>query len=259
MSETAACCADFYEKDWVQELLGDSLHPGGIDLSRRLWRSLKLPVGARVLDVACGTGTTAVMMAKEGGARVVAVDFGPKNLARASDRAREMGVAKQLEFVEASALDMPLADNLFDAVICECAVSTFDDKPAAAAEFARVLKPGGLLGISDMALNEALPPDLGLILGPWTCVGDARNVDGYREIFADAGMEEVSADEETEALREMLRHIKRKVIAAGLGGVIMGASGAPASIAEIRDLLRRSRALVDAGTVQYWRMIFRNP
>ena len=257
MSQTAACCADFYEMDWVQDLLGDSLHPGGLDLSRRLWKSLALPPGARVLDVACGTGTSAVMVAQEGGARVVAVDFGAKNLASASARARQAGVASQLEFVEASATHMPLADGLFDAVLCECAVSTFDDKAAAASEFVRLLKPGGLLGISDMAVEREIPSDLNRILGPWTCVGDARSVSGYRELFTAAGLTEMSADDETESLREMLRDLKRKLVVAGLGGAIIGASGAPASLAEMRDLLKRARTLVDDGTVGYWRITFR--
>jgi len=253
MSVQAACCADFYAENWVQDLLGDSLHPGGIDLSRRLWRSLHMPPGAKVLDVACGTGTTAVMIAKESRARVVAIDFGGKNLARASTRAREARVATQIEFVEASATDMPLASSLFDAAICECAVSTFDDKPAAAVEIARVLRAGGKVAISDMVLTAPLPSDLAPILGPWTCVGDARPLSGYLEIFAAAGLGAISAENESETLHEMLRHIKRKLV---VGGLMAGASGAPVSLTEMRDLLRRSRELVDAGTVQYWRVVF---
>ena len=71
----AACCAQFYEQDWVQDLLGESFHPGGPDLSARLVHSLNLPEGARVLDVACGIGTTTLMMARQFGIDPVGIDF----------------------------------------------------------------------------------------------------------------------------------------------------------------------------------------
>ena len=61
-----ACCAAFYEQDWVQAVLGDSFHPGGTDLTARLVRGLHLPPNARVLDVACGIGTQAIGLARRG-------------------------------------------------------------------------------------------------------------------------------------------------------------------------------------------------
>ena len=50
--ETAACCAQFYEQDWVQTILGDSFHPGGVDLTGRLIDSLYIDKSETVLDVA---------------------------------------------------------------------------------------------------------------------------------------------------------------------------------------------------------------
>ena len=52
--EIKACCANFYQSDIVRMLLGDSLHPGGPELTHHLGEVLKLGQGDRVLDVACG-------------------------------------------------------------------------------------------------------------------------------------------------------------------------------------------------------------
>ena len=60
-----ACCAAAYGSDVVTLLLGDSYHPGGLGLTRRLAAALGLSPGARVLDVASGRGATAILLARE--------------------------------------------------------------------------------------------------------------------------------------------------------------------------------------------------
>ena len=79
------CCANFYEQDWVQTLLGASFHPGGIELSARLVRSLHLPAQSRVLDLACGIGTTTHLMARAFGLEAVGLDVSEANLAKARE------------------------------------------------------------------------------------------------------------------------------------------------------------------------------
>ena len=81
--ETAMCCAQFYEQDIVQELMGGSYHPGGEDLSRLLVSSLGLEPGKTVLDVACGVGTTTSMMAFEFGLQATGLDFSEVNKQKA--------------------------------------------------------------------------------------------------------------------------------------------------------------------------------
>ena len=53
-TDAAMCCANFYEQDIVQELMGGSFHPGGEELSTQLVGSLGMSAGSSVLDVACG-------------------------------------------------------------------------------------------------------------------------------------------------------------------------------------------------------------
>src|SRR6266540_1282362 len=124
-----ACCATAYGSDAVAVLLGDCYHPGGLALTRRLTQLLGLRPGDRVADIAAGPGTTARLLAAEYGVRVDAVDLRPSTV-DAPGVCIHVGDAQQI----------PLPDEAFDAVICECAFCTFPDKPAAAAEFARLLR-----------------------------------------------------------------------------------------------------------------------
>jgi len=66
-----------------------------------------------------------------------------------ADNARAVG---KVRFHLGNAERLPLPDNTFDALVCECAFCTFPDKATAAAEFARVLRPGGRVGITDVTV-----------------------------------------------------------------------------------------------------------
>ena len=72
--EIKSCCAALYETDYARLLLGDSFHPGGLELTERLGKQLGLRPGQRVLDVASGTGATAVFLAERFGCHVVGLD-----------------------------------------------------------------------------------------------------------------------------------------------------------------------------------------
>jgi ubiquinone/menaquinone biosynthesis C-methylase UbiE len=117
-----------------------------------------LTPASRVLDVASGRGDGALVLAARFGCEIVGLDFGPRNVQAATKEAREQGLAKQVAFYCGDAERLPFADGTFDAVVCECALCTFPDKPAAVAEFARVLQPGGCVGISDLTRSGPLPP-----------------------------------------------------------------------------------------------------
>jgi arsenite methyltransferase len=92
----------------------------------------------RVLDVAGGRGGTALLLAREYGAVVTGVDLSAANVAVAAAAA---GLADRDRLGDAEALPLPAGG--VDVVMCECAFCTFPDKPTAATEFARVLRPVG--------------------------------------------------------------------------------------------------------------------
>jgi arsenite methyltransferase len=149
------CCAAIYESDAARLLLGESFHPGGTKLTERLGQIVNLTRQARVLDVAAGKGTSATFLASRFGCEVVGIDFSRKNVGEAGRNAEDMGLRERVSFQWADAERLPFADESFDAVICECSFCTFPDKAAAAGEFARVLRVGGQVGLSDLTRNGA--------------------------------------------------------------------------------------------------------
>lgn len=100
--------------------------------------------GQRVLDVAAGSGNTAIHAA-QAGADVVASDATAANFAAGQREADELGVA--LEWVEADARRLPFDDGSFDVVTSSFGVMFAPDHRAAAAELVRVCRPGGTIGL----------------------------------------------------------------------------------------------------------------
>jgi SAM-dependent methyltransferase len=108
--------------------------------------SLAIRPGARVLDVACGTGNLAIPLAR-GGAVVTGVDIAPNLLVQARERAAAEGLTAV--FDEGDAEDLPYADGSFDVVVTMFG-AMFAPRPAVvASELARVVKPGGLLAMAN--------------------------------------------------------------------------------------------------------------
>jgi SAM-dependent methyltransferase len=118
------------------------VHPGGRASTGALLRRAQITELARVLDVGCGVAATAIEVARRHGARVTAVDISPLMLERAEANVRAAGVAGLVTVTSGDILALPFGDAAFDVVIAE-AVTMFADRPKAAAELARVTKPGG--------------------------------------------------------------------------------------------------------------------
>ena len=123
-------------------------------MTAQLGRMLGLTPSSRVLDVACGKGTTAVFLAKEFGCYVLGVDYGDQNVEAARSLAQAEHVDARVQLERSDAENLPFLEESFDAVICECAFCTFPDKATAAREFFRVLRRGGRVGISDLIRAE---------------------------------------------------------------------------------------------------------
>lgn len=108
---------------------------------------LPLRPGARLLDVATGTGLAALMAAARG-AEVTAIDIAPDLLAEARRQAAKAGLAERIRFEEADAERLPYADASFDVVVSTFGAMFAPRHDAAAYELTRVLRPGGLLGLA---------------------------------------------------------------------------------------------------------------
>ncbi|MBG0851127.1 methyltransferase domain-containing protein [Streptomyces spinoverrucosus] len=210
--EIKSCCADAYSKDIVALLLGDSYHPGGIALTRRLADRLALTPGGRVLDVASGRGTTALLLAGAYGVRADGIDYAPANTALAQGAAEAAGLADRAAFTTGDAEHLPYDNEVFDAVVSECALCTFPDKPRAAAEVARVLKPGGRLGITDVTADtDRLPPELRGLTARIACIADARPLDDYAKVLAAAGLRTLTTERHDEAMIRMIDQVQARL------------------------------------------------
>lgn len=250
------CCADFYAQAWVRLLLGESFHPGGTALTRHLGALLRLGPDDHVLDVASGPGTSALELACTFGGRVTGIDYSAEQVARANAGAAAAGLAERVRFQQGDAERLPFADGSFDALLCECAFCTFPDKGTAGSEFFRVLRPGGQLGLSDIALDPArLPASLQGMLGVVACIADARPAAEYVALLRAAGFGDFQVEDHVGALLELAKQIEVRLlalkVAAALGKHPGGTRIGAVDITKARPLLSEVRAQIADGNATY--------
>jgi len=141
-----------YPEEFIDRLhliWGDAfLSPGGPEEVRAIVRDLDL-AGKDLLDIGCGTGGPAMVLAGEFGARVTALDIEPQLLERGRRFAAEAGLADRIEFRRVDPGPLPFAAESFDAVFSKDALIHIPDKPALYGEILRVLTPGGVFAASD--------------------------------------------------------------------------------------------------------------
>lgn len=238
-----ACCAATYGSDLAAAVLGPNFHPGGRTLTRRLARMACLRPGERVLDVASGPGDSALLLAREFGAKVRGVDLAAPLVDKATSAAAGLGLSMDVRFEIGDAEHLRTGPD-HDVVLCECALCTFPDKRRALEGFTRALAPGGRLCLSDVVVDRSrLPTELLGVVGHIACVADALPVDGYLRLLEASGLRVCGLEQHDEALVEMAERIDARlafVAAAGLEAVagldLSGArAAAGAAIAAARD------------------------
>jgi len=153
--------------------------------------SLKL--GETVVDLGCGGGLDVFLAAQRVGptGKAIGIDMTPEmlQLARRNAAHGPDGAPYQnVEFHQATIDRLPLPDGSVDCVVSNCVINLAPDKGAVFREIVRVLKPGGRLAVSDIALKKPLPPELAGDLGAYvTCIAGAISVEDYRRGLLEAG------------------------------------------------------------------------
>jgi arsenite methyltransferase len=208
-TDPKGCCARLYESDEVRWLLDDQLHPGGERLTLRLARLAGVAPGARVVDVACGSGATALLLARELGCVTVGVDLGARAIEQARSATHD---GERTTFLLGDAEALPLADATFDVALSECSLCTFPDKPRAIAEMARVVRTGGSIAIADVTADlDALPAQLRSAAARVACVADARSADAYAALLRDVGCEPLAIERHDAELRAMADRVEARL------------------------------------------------
>jgi arsenite methyltransferase len=250
-AELKSCCAAVYQSDWARLLLGESFHPGGMALTERLGALLDLGPGKRVLDVAAGQGASALFLARRFGCEVVGVEYGGESVRKANAAAETAGVGHLVRFQQGDAERLALEDERFDAVICECAFCTFPDKRAAAAEFARVLRPGGRVGLSDLTRAGTLPPELNGLLAWIACIADAQPLERYARYLVDAGLRVDLTELHDAALSSLVQDIRARLLGAELLVKLKKIDLPTVDFEQAKTLARAAADAVKAGKFGY--------
>jgi SAM-dependent methyltransferase len=245
------CCAAAYESDAVKLLLGDSLHPGGTELTERLGRMLGLGPQMRVLDVAAGRGTSALTLATRFGCEVIGVDYSPRNIEAAKRLAGERDLGDKVTLYCGDAERLPFGDASFDAIVCECALCTFPNKQAAAAEFARVLRLGGRVGLSDLTRQGTSPPELQSLAARIACVADAQPLTEYAALLAAAGLKVMATEVHNGALVDFTNQIRTRLLVTEVMVGLNKLALPGFDIAMAKDFTRHVLEAIRAGKLGY--------
>jgi ubiquinone/menaquinone biosynthesis C-methylase UbiE len=253
LSDTAIkqCCAAAYDSDAAKLLLGDSLHPGGAELTERLGRMLSLGPQTRVLDVAAGRGTSALTLAARFGCEVVGLDYSRRNTDTAKREAAARGVSGKVIPCCGDAERLPFADGSFDAIVCECALCTFPNKRSATAEFWRVLRSGGRVGLSDLTRQGPLPSELEGLVAWIACVADARPIAEYAAMLAAAGLRITATEEHNGALIGLVNQVRTRLLAAEVMLGLNKLALPEFDIARVKDFTRHVPSAIRARRIGY--------
>jgi arsenite methyltransferase len=147
--------------------------------------------GEVVVDLGSGGGLDVFLAAQQVGptGRAIGIDMTPEMIDRARANAAAGGYTN-VEFHLGTIDRLPLADASADCVISNCVLNLAPDKPAVFREIFRVLKPGGRLAVSDIALKGELPEAIAKSLAAYVgCIAGAIRIDDYRSGLLDAGFE----------------------------------------------------------------------
>ena len=141
--------------NFLEELWGEGfLSPGGPEEVARVVEGIDLK-GKHILDIGCGSGAIAVLMAQKFGAgKVTGIDVEAPVCAAARERVKRAGLEEKVEILEVTPGPMPFEDDTFDVVFSKDSIIHIPDKAAMAAEAFRVLKPGGQFAASDWLTNH---------------------------------------------------------------------------------------------------------
>ncbi|MCC7046324.1 MAG: methyltransferase domain-containing protein [Alphaproteobacteria bacterium] len=136
----------------------DHFHGRGVLATRELVAMLDPRPGEAVLDIGCGIGGPARWIADKTGCRVTGVDLTEAFVAAAAALNAATGMSGRVAVRQASALDLPFPDASFDRAYSQNVVMNIADKARFYGEAHRVLKPGGVLALSNGASGASGPP-----------------------------------------------------------------------------------------------------
>jgi precorrin-6B methylase 2 len=214
--------------------------------------------GEVVVDLGCGGGLDVILAAKQvgPGGRAIGIDMTAEMLERARAGAAKLDLSN-VEFHPATIDALPLSDNSVDCIISNCVINLAADKPAVFREMLRVLKPGGRVAISDIALKRALPEEIKASIEAYVgCIAGAIPIEAYRTALEEAGFDAVAVSDTGADLNAYSQAGCCQVPAAdtvqavGTAGSCCGPTAAPALHEQLASVLAQVDANAYAASVR---------
>ncbi|TMQ30160.1 MAG: arsenite methyltransferase [Planctomycetota bacterium] len=149
--------------------------------------------GETVVDLGSGGGLDVFLAAAKVGptGKAIGIDMTPEMVERARQSAKKHGL-QNVEFHLSTIDKLPLPEASVDCVISNCVINLAPDKAAVFRDILRVLKPGGRVAVSDIALKKELPGELAQDLLAYVgCIAGAISISDYEQSLIDAGFETV--------------------------------------------------------------------
>ncbi|HYM00135.1 MAG TPA: arsenite methyltransferase [Blastocatellia bacterium] len=223
--------------------------------------------GETVVDLGSGGGLDVFLASAKVGplGKAIGIDMTPEMIARAKKNA-EKGIDGKpygnVEFHLAKIESLPLPDASVDCVISNCVINLVPDKSASFKEIARILKPGGRLAISDIALKRELPSEVAKdVLAYVGCIAGAISIDDYKRGLGDAGFSKVeivetgsdlNAYKSAECAAPQADTSQSGALPIATSSCCGGGSSSDAGMAGIADLLSRYNVNEFAASVRVW-------
>jgi arsenite methyltransferase len=254
-AEFKACCANLYSNDALLFLLGPSLHPGGLDLTRQLAERLEISNHDTVLDVSCGVGSTVSFLESNYRCSALGIDLSKKLAGKASTAFKTRGFG----FANADGENLPFELESFNVVVSECSLCLMPESNRGIEEAFRVLKHDGRIGITDIAVRGPLPEELDNVLASLLCVSRKVNWQDYSAIMETKGFEKIEVSDESASLVRMLEGIKKRLLLAELLSGTGKLSVRSEQIAMGKRLVALAKTAVAERSLGYVMLVARKP
>jgi ubiquinone/menaquinone biosynthesis C-methylase UbiE len=167
------------------------IHPGGMEATRQLLAQLRITQDTKVIDIACGKGTTALYIAERYGCNVVGIDIEKDLIEEANQLLRKKGMERKVSFQVGDAMHLPFDDNSFDVAVSQAMLVLVEDKYRTIQEARRVIKQGGRAGWLELSWKKETNPEFMDVVSNVLCAYCMTNVstyEGWETIFRKAGI-----------------------------------------------------------------------
>lgn len=170
------------------------IHPGGIKATQQLATLLNINRGTKIIDIACGKGTTAFYVAEKYDCNVVGIDISEELIEEANYLNKKKGFENKVSFQLGDAMQLPFSDGEFDIALSQAMLVLVEDKIKTIKEAHRIIKKGGRAGWLELSWRKEIDQDfldkVSNVLCAY-CMTNVSTYDGWKNIFEHAGINNI--------------------------------------------------------------------